>query len=63
MGKVALRLRMRGLHNRPVRAVLDPALKMRAAARFHLMRAQRLIRELGEPDIAAQTASLRDSLK
>jgi hypothetical protein len=61
MGKVALRLR--GLRGAPAQPAPDPALKIRAAARYHLMRAQRLIRELGEPEIAAQTASLRDSLK
>jgi hypothetical protein len=61
MGKVALRLR--GLRTSPARITPDPVLKIRAAARYHLMRAQRLIRELGEADIAAQTAVLRDSLK
>lgn len=61
MGKVALRLR--GLRVRPAKPVPDPMLKIRAAARFHLLRAQRLIRELDEPDIAAQAALLRDSLK
>jgi hypothetical protein len=61
MGKVALRLR--GLRTAAAPATPDPGPNIRAAARYHLMRAQRLIRELGEPDIAAQTAILRDSLK
>lgn len=61
MGKLALRLR--GLRTASKRSAPDPALRIRAAARYHLLRAQRLIRELGEPDIATQAAMLRDSLK
>lgn len=61
MGKLALRLR--GLRANPTKPQPNPALKMRAAARFHLLRAQRLLGELGDPESAAQAASLRDSLK
>ena len=61
MGKVALRLR--GLRADPAKAKSDPTLKIRAAARFHLLRAQRLLRELDEPEFAATAGSLRDSLK
>jgi len=55
VGRVALRLR--GL--KPVSANH----RIRAAARQHLLQAQRLIRKLGDPDMADKTASLREGLE
>lgn len=54
----------RGIVGHVVQPVIDegPALQVRAA-RFHLRQAQRLLRQLGEVDLAEEAALLRDCVK